>query len=577
MRSILKYLTQYRWFIVLVLILTLLGSLLELLLPTLMAQVVDIGIVNEDVPYMLQMGGWMLVCSILAILLSITSSFFATRVALGFGKDIRKSLFVHVEKLSVEEYERIGAASLITRTTNDVKQVQDVMNMMLRMMTRAPLMLIGGIILAVSRDAGLSLIFLGALPVLALTIFFISKKAIPLFSVLQQKTDRLNLILRENLNGIRVIRAFNREETEQKRFNTANEEFRDTGIRVNQIMSFLFPLMMLIMNFTNVAIVWFGAIRIEQGLMEVGNLIAFIQYAMMILMSLIMLSFGFIMIPRAQASAKRINEVLNMKPSIVDQESNSTKKIFSSSGVVTFDSVNFRFENAEKLVLEQIEFEAKPGKMTAIIGSTGSGKSTLLHLIPRFFDVEAGSVSIDGVDVRSIKQEDLRKQIGFVPQKATLFTGTVAENMRVGKKDATDEEIKEALKIAQAYDFVMEKEDGLNSVIDKSGANLSGGQKQRLSIARAILRKASIYLFDDSFSALDYKTDARLRKELKTHLKNATFIVVAQRVSSIKDADQIIVINEGKMVGKGTHEELLVDNMIYQEIVRSQSSEEESA
>ncbi|MBS4195270.1 ABC transporter ATP-binding protein [Lederbergia citri] len=571
----LKTLKPYRWQIGAVILLTLAGILLELLLPTLMANVVDIGIVNGDIPYIIKTGVYMILSALAAVFLTVGVSFFASRVALGFGKDVRRSLFVHVESFSLQAFEKIGTASLITRTTNDIKQVQDVLNMVLRMMTRAPLMLVGGIILAVTRDPGLSLIFLAALPILALLIFVISRKAIPLFVSLQKKTDRLNLIVRENLTGIRVVRAFNKVNFEKNRFNTANEDFRDTGIKVNKLMALIFPVMMIVMNFTSIAIVWFGAIRIDNGLLQVGNLMAFLQYAMMILFSLIMLSMGFIMIPRAQASVKRINEVLNMEAEIVDPE--NPREIANMRGYVEFKNVSFRYEGAEKPVLENITFKAQPGETTAIIGSTGSGKSTLIKLISRFYDVEDGAVFIDGVNVNEMTQQALRNKIGYVPQQASLFSGTITDNLQYGKEDANDEEIMDALETAQAIDFVMEKEEGIHAKIEQAGANLSGGQKQRLSIARALIRKPEIYLFDDSFSALDYKTDAKLRAALKQITEHATIILVAQRVSTAINADQIIVLNEGKIAGIGTHRELLADNKIYQEIVSSQRTEEEGA
>ncbi|MBD8069085.1 ABC transporter ATP-binding protein [Bacillus sp. PS06] len=574
MLNMLKHLKSYSFQIVLIVIFTLAGSMLELFLPTLMADVVDVGIVNNDIPYILRTGGLMIGTAILAVLLTVIVSYFASKVALGFGRDVRRKLFINVENFSLQSFDKVGPSSLITRTTNDIKQVQDVLNMMLRMMTRAPLMLVGGIILAVSRDATLSLIFLAALPLLALTIILITRKAIPLFVSMQKKTDRLNLLIRENLIGVRVVRAFNRVGFEKKRFNTANEDFRDTGIKVNKIMASLFPVMMIMMNFTNVAIIWFGAIRIDQGLMQVGNLMAFLQYAMMILFSLIMLSMGFIMIPRAQASAKRINEVLMLQPDIVDPEKSEQTK---EHGVVEFRDVTFRYAGAERPAIEQISFQAKPGQTTAIIGSTGAGKSTLVKLIPRFYDIESGSILVNGVDIRKLTQKQLREVIGYVPQKASLFSGTIADNLRYGKKDATEEEIMKALETAQALEFVNEKEDGIETVIEQAGANLSGGQKQRLSIARALVRKPEIYIFDDSFSALDYKTDAKLRQALKSETQQATIILVAQRVNTVVDADQIIVLNEGKIAGIGTHQQLLQENNIYQEIVSSQQAEGESA
>ncbi|GIN22409.1 ABC transporter ATP-binding protein [Siminovitchia fordii] len=570
-----KHLKPYSLHIAAVVLLTLGGIMLELFLPTLMANVVDIGIVNGDMSYILKTGGMMLVFAFAAIILMTGVSFYASKTALGFGRDIRRSLFVNVENFSLQAFDKIGTASLITRSTNDVKQVQDVLNMILRMMTRAPLMLVGGIIMAVTREPGLSVVFLGALPLLALLIFIISRKAIPLFVSLQKKTDRLNLIVRENLTGVRVIRAFNNGEYEKNRFDTANLDFRDTGIQVNKMMAVLFPVMMIVMNFTSIAIVWVGAVRIDQGVMQVGNLMAFLQYSMMILMSLIMLSFGFIMIPRAKASMDRINEVLKMENDLSDPENPTREK--DQKGTVEFKDVTFRYAGAEKPVLHRISFTAKKGETTAIIGSTGSGKSTLIKLIPRFYDAERGSVLVDGIDVRDMSQETLRSKIGYVPQKAALFSGTVAENLLYGNEGANEEEMWKALEISQAAEFVRDKEEGLDLMIEQAGANLSGGQKQRLSIARALIRNPEIYLFDDSFSALDYKTDATLRAELAKVTKDATIILVAQRVSTVTDADQIIVLEDGEIAGTGTHQELLAENRIYQEIVSSQRAEEEGA
>jgi ATP-binding cassette subfamily B protein len=473
-----------------------------------------------------------------------------------------------VETYSVETYEKFGPASLITRTTNDIKQVQDVLNMILGMATRAPLMLIGGIFLAFSRDSKLSLIFIAALPLLVLIIFIIFKKATPLFVMLQKKTDRLNLVIRESLTGTRVNRAFNQVSYEQKRFNIANEDFRETGTKVNQTMALLFPFLQLIINFANIAIIWFGAVRISQGTMQVGNLMAFLQYVLMIFMAFVMLSIALIMIPRAQASANRISEVLKVDPTVKDPVKLSVNE--RQKGLVQIENVTYRYPGSEKPAIENISFQVEQGQTIAIIGSTGSGKSTLIKLIPRFYDPEEGKVVVNGIDTREMTQEKLREKISYVPQKASLFSGTIAENLRIGKADATEEEIIEALTIAQAINFVEEKEDGIHSHLNQAGSNLSGGQKQRLSIARALVRKPEIYIFDDSFSALDYKTDAKLRRTLKEKL-NATIIIVGQRVSSIMDADQIIVMDEGKMVGKGTHEYLLKTNTVYQEIVSSQN------
>jgi ATP-binding cassette, subfamily B, multidrug efflux pump len=572
MFTILKYIKPYKWLIVSIVALTLAGTLFELYIPTLMANVVDIGIVDSDIAYIIKNGVWMLVLSVMAILVTIASSYLSSKVAVGFGRDVRRALFIKVEGFSVETLEKFGTASLITRTTNDIKQVQEVINMILGMATRAPLMLIGGIILAFSREPGLSLIFFIALPLLILFIVLIVKKATPLFMMLQNKTDRLNLVIRESLTGTRVIRAFNQVNVEKRRFNIANEDFRDTGIKVNKTIALLFPIMQLIINSANIAIIWFGAIRINQGEMLVGNMMAFLQYALMIFMAFILLSMAFIMLPRAQASAKRISEVLQVEVTINDPENFIDKEI--QKGRIQFENVTYRYAGAEKAVLENISFEVKPGQTTAIIGSTGSGKSTLIQLITRFFDPKEGRVLVNGIDIREISQKCLREKIGYVPQKASLFRGTIEENVRVGRKDATEEEIIEALTIAQAIDFVQEKEKGIHSLLSQGGSNLSGGQKQRLSIARALVRRPEIYIFDDSFSALDYKTDARLRHTLKEKL-NATMIIVGQRISSVMDSDQIVVLEEGKMVGKGTHEYLMKTNTIYQEIVASQQMEDE--
>ncbi|WP_078549490.1 ABC transporter ATP-binding protein [Litchfieldia alkalitelluris] len=572
MKFILKFIKPYKWSILGITGLTLVGILFELFIPTLMANIVDIGVVNSDIPYIIKTGVWMIVLSLTAICVTIGSIYLTSKVAVCFARDIRRELFVKVEGFSMEELDKIGTASLITRTTNDIKQVQDAISLILGMATRAPLMLVGGIILAVIMEPTLSIIFLVALPILVLAVVLLIKKATPLFGLLQKKTDRLNLVIREGLTGIRVIRAFNQVNFEKKRFNIANEDFRDTAIKVNKTLALLFPLMSIIISFSNIAIVWFGAIQINKGVMQVGNMMAFLQYALMIFMAFILLSIAFMMIPRAQASAKRINEILQMDAIIKDPTEPNVLDV--QEGLVQFENVTYRYKGAEKPAIQNISFEVISGQTTAIIGSTGSGKTTLIQLIPRFYDPEEGRILIGGIDVQDMSQKQLREKIGYVPQKASLFTGTIAENIRFGKKEATEEEINEALEIAQAIDFVKEKEDGIQTMIHQAGSNLSGGQKQRLSIARAIVRNPEIFIFDDSFSALDYKTDAKLRRMLKEKL-NATIIIVGQRISSIMDADEIIVLDEGKMVGKGTHEYLSKTNQVYQEILISQQMEGE--
>ncbi|MBB6673375.1 ABC transporter ATP-binding protein [Cohnella nanjingensis] len=577
MLKLFRLLKPYRWLIAFVMALILLQSLSELYLPTLMADIVNIGIVERqgDTDYILKIGGFMLLVTLGGTVVSILASLYSSRIAAGFGRIVRAKIFNQVENYSLQEFDKVGTASLITRTTNDINQVQQVLVMMLRMMVMAPMMCIGGIIMAVSKDAKLSLVLVVAIPVLVLTIVAIAGKGIPLFKVIQKKLDKLNLVLRENLTGIRVIRSFNRMEHEKKRFVEANGDLTDTSIRVNQIMAALWPLMMLIMNFSSIAIIWFGGQRIGSGHMAVGDLMAFLQYAMQIMFSMLMLSMMFVMVPRASASAVRINEVLDLPPTLVDAP--NARSGIATSGEVEFEDVTFSYPGAEQPALSGITFKARPGEVTAIIGGTGSGKSTLLNLIPRFYDAASGSVRIDGVDVRQRKQAELRAQIGLVPQRAVLFTGTIADNIRFGKEDATEEEIRHAADVAQATEFISGMAEGFESAIAQGGTNVSGGQKQRLSIARALVRRPDIYLFDDSFSALDFKTDAKLRAALKGETESSTVIIVAQRVSTVMDADQIIVLDEGRIVDVGTHQELLRASGVYREIVSSQLSEEEIA
>ncbi|MBM6997996.1 putative ABC transporter ATP-binding protein [compost metagenome] len=575
MIKLFRNLKPYRWLVAAVLIFVFFQTLSELYLPTLMADIVDKGVVNGDTPYIWRIGGLMLVVALGGMACSIAASYFSSRAATGFGKLLRGKVFKHVSNFSLEEFDTIGTASLITRTTNDITQVQQVLIMILRMMVMAPMMCLGGIIMAVSKDATLSLVLVVILPVLAGAIFLIARKGLPLFKAIQKKIDKLNLVMRESLTGIRVIRSFNRTDYESKRFDAANLDLTDTSIKVNKIMAFMMPIMMLVMNLSSVAIIWYGGLRIDAGDMQVGDLMAFLQYAMQIMFSLVMVSMMFVMIPRASASAIRINEVLDMVPVIKDSAASSRPT--EAKGLVEFQNVSFSYPGAEQPAVQDITFTAKPGQVTAIIGGTGSGKSTMISLIPRFYDVQAGSVRVDGVDVRDMTQEELRSKIGFVPQMAVLFSGTISENIRYGKEDATDEEVWRAAEIAQARDFIGKMEQGFESPIAQGGTNVSGGQKQRLSIARALVRPAEIYIFDDSFSALDFKTDAKLRAALKQETKESTVIIVAQRVSTVLDADQIIVMNDSQIAGVGTHQELMETCDVYKEIVYSQLSEEEIA
>ena len=551
--------------------------LADLYLPTLTSNIIDKGVAQGDVDYIWHTGFVMIGFSLISILAAIANTFFATRESQKLGKQLRTDVYKKSESLTKDAFDKCGTASLITRTTNDVTQIQMVTQMFLRMMINAPITLIGASILAYQKDHQLTKIFLVVIPVMIILIGGIMYFAVPLFKSMQKKTDRLNLVFREGLTGVRVIRAFDKTRFEENRFDLANKDYTNTAIKVNTIVALMMPMMTLIMSGTNVAITWFGGHYIADMTLEVGNLIAFMTYAMQILISFMMLSAIFIMVPRAQASADRINEVLDEKIGIHDPENPKTVSFAGKNATLAFNHVNYRYHGAEKLALEDIDFQAKSGEIVAIIGGTGSGKTTLVNLIPRLYDIESGSIQINGTDISDMTQYNLRELMGFVPQKAVLFSGTIRDNMQYGKPDATDEMIWKALEIAQAKDFVSEMEDGLDSHVEQGGGNFSGGQRQRLAIARALVKTADIYVFDDSFSALDFKTDANLRQALKTNMKESITVLVAQRVSTVMDADMILVLDEGKLVGKGTHEELLATNETYQEIVHSQLREEDLA
>jgi ATP-binding cassette subfamily B multidrug efflux pump len=541
----------------------------------LMGNIIDIGVVEGDTNYILKTGGLMMLAASFVILFAIISIYQSSRVSMAFARDLRSEVFKKVEDFSLSEFDKIGTPSLITRTTNDITQIQQVVMMSLRIMARAPMITIGSVIMAVHKNARLSLIIVFILPVIIIAIIIVTKKGVPLFKAIQTKIDRLNQILRENLMGVRVIRAFNRVDYEKDRFKVANKDITDITIKVSKIMAIVMPAITLALNFTIIAVIWYGSINIDRGTMQVGDLMAFIQYVIQSMFYLAMLSMIFIMISRASASATRINEVLDMEPEIKDPE--NPRIINIKNGIVQFKDVTFSYPGAEEPALKNISFTARPGEVTAIIGGTGSGKSTLINLIPRFYDVDSGSILIDGVDIREITQKTLRESIGFVPQKSVLFTGTVADNIKYGKEDATDGEVRHATEIAQAEEFISNMKEGFSAAIAQGGTNVSGGQKQRLSIARALVRKPKIYLFDDSFSALDFKTDAKLRNALRDEVTESTLIVVSQRVSTVMDADQIIVLHEGTILGIGNHKELLKTCNVYREIVFSQLSEEEIA
>lgn len=565
------------WAVVVVIVLLTFGQVIaDLLLPNYMADIVDNGIAKGNTAMILHAGGVMLIIAFTGIICAMSAGYFASRTALSVGRDLRKVLFQHISHFSLTEFDQIGTSSLITRTTNDVLQVQQTTFMVLRMMMRAPLMCVGGVLMAVQKDGNLSLLLWAFLPFIAGLIYLIMIRAIPLFRSVQKKIDQLYLVIRETLVGMRIIRAFSRIGFERKKFAKANEDLTETSIMANRIMAVLNPSMNLCMNLLTVAIVYFASFRIEKENLMVGDMMAFIQYATQIFMSLTMITMLFVMLPRAFASSERIRDVFKWKNDIIDPVY-ADKPDADKRGMIKFTNVSFRFNHAENCAVQNISFTARPGETIAIIGGTGAGKSALLNLIPRYYDIESGKIEIDGVDIRLMKQDELRNLIGLVPQKITVFSGTINENIRMGKQDATEEQIEKACKIAQADEFIQELPHQYHTEIAQGGTNLSGGQKQRLSIARAVVRKPQIYLFDDSFSALDFTTDAKVRTALAKETQNATVIIVAQRINSIRKADKILVMDSGKIVGKGTHSELLKSNKVYKEIATSQLSEEELA
>ncbi|MCD9624507.1 ABC transporter ATP-binding protein [Rhabdothermincola salaria] len=570
-RLLRTHLRPYRRLLVLILLLQAGQAAANLFLPRINALIIDDGVLTGDTDYIWRMGGLMLAVSLAQIAVSITAVFVGARVAMGFGRDVRRDLFHRVTSFSQQEVDLLGAPSLINRITNDVQQVQMLVVMTMTMAIGAPIIAIGGIVMAITTDVGLSSLLIVSIPALLVVLLFIISRMVPQFRLMQTRIDGVNRVLREQITGMRVVRAFVREPEESARFADVNDKLTHTSLIAGRLMALMFPVVMLVVNASTVGVIWFGSIRVDSGDLSLGDMIAFISYFTIILMSIMMATFVALLAPRAAVSAERIVEVLDTDTSV--RQAAEPVRQLDEHGLVEFRAVSFSYPGAAEPVVSEVSFRSLPGRTTAVIGSTGSGKSTLLNLVPRLYDVTGGAVLLDGVDVRDLDTQLLWDRVGLVPQKPFLFSGTVASNLRYGKPDATDDEMWAALEVAQAADFVAAMAGGLEARIAQGGGNVSGGQRQRLAIARALVRRPEVYLFDDSFSALDLATDARLRAALRPWTRDATVIVVAQRVSTIADADQILVLEEGRTVGLGTHTELLETCPTYQEIVESQAAQ----
>jgi ATP-binding cassette subfamily B protein len=574
-RLISQYVRPYRRWLTAVVVLQFLSTLAMLFMPSMNAKIIDKGVVTGDTNYILSEGGLMLLVALGQIVCSVAAVWFSARTAMSFGRDVRAGLFHRVGSFSAREVNHFGAPSLITRETNDVQQVQMLVLMGGTMMVSAPIMMVGGIVMAMRENLGLSWLVAVILPVLVLSLAVVIYKMVPSSQRMQDRIDEVNRLLREQITGVRVVRAFVRERHETERFADANQQLTNVSLTAGRWMAAMFPIVMIVSNLAMVGVLWFGGHRVDAGQMQIGSLTAYISYVMQIVMSVMMSTFMLMMVPRASVCAKRVTEVLDTESSVRPPE--TPRSSLHEVGTLKFDNVRFEYPGAAEPVLRDVSFSARPGQTVALIGSTGAGKTTTVNLVPRLFDVTGGRVVVGGVDVRELDEEVLWSRLGLVPQKAFLFTGTIASNLRYGKADATDEELWEALEIAQARDFVEALPEGLEASVSQGGTNFSGGQRQRLAIARAVVRRPEIYLFDDSFSALDLATDARLRAALRPVTEDATVVIVAQRVSTIRDADLILVLEDGVVVGRGTHEQLLDECETYQEIVRSQLRAEEAA